>query len=379
MGITAEKRAGKATGKFRVELQRTVDGEKERYRQRHDTYAIAQADEERVLAMWAHGVPQDAVRTLQTTSGPLTLREAIAIVKAEGRVWKNSTSEAKCWSRMEAAARIIGDEPVETIDARLVNRLITSLESQGKASATINRYLSHLRRFLTECITLKLRKAPMEEKMFAWTEERDGRIVYFSKEEEQAIYEFLESRGRPEADAMRDLVEVAINTGCRPSELSRIKLEDIKDHRLTLWFTKNKKSRTLPLSPRTEALLTNLVVTGTMPTERGRRSWWERIREHMGKADDPDWVFYGCRHTCATRLLDANVNLYVIQAWMGHKVIQTTLRYAHMKDENLDQALVKLGNFMAGGLQEALSSAGFSVPQDVPHGGEYGAIMAGQR
>lgn len=373
MGITAEKRDGKPTGKFRVELQRTVDGQKERYRHRHDTMAAAKADEERVLAMWAQGVAQDAVKTYQSIGGPTTLLEAISIIKSEGRVWKNSSSEEKCWARMATIAKVIGKEPVETIDARVVNRVIAALEDQGKAPATINRYLSHLRRFLTECITLKVRKAPMEDAMFARTEEPDGRIVYFTREEEQAMYAYLESRGRPEASAVRDLIEVAINTGCRRTELLGARLEDIRDNRLTLWITKNKKNRTIPMSPRTTALLTRLIETGTMPTERGLRSWWERLREHMGKKDDPFWVFHACRHTCATRLLDANVNLYVIQAWMGHKVIQTTLRYAHMKDENLDQALVKLGNLLSGGPQEASISAGYSVPPHAPHGGEYGA------
>lgn len=374
MSITAEKRNGKPTGQWRVELQRTVDGQKERYRHRHDSFAAAKADEDRVKAMWAQGVAQDAVKTYQSTGGPTTLREAIAIVKSEGRVWKGSTSEDKAWARMNIIAGVIGKEPVETIDARVVNRVISYLEDEGKGPSTINRYLSHLRRFLTECILLKLRKAPLEDKMFAWTEESDGRIVYFTREEEQAMYAFLESRGRPEALAVRDLIEVAINTGCRRTELLSARLEDIKDNRLTLWITKNKKSRTVPMTARTTGLLVNLLQSGTMPTERGLRSWWMRLREHMGKADDPSWVFHACRHTCATRLLDANVNLYVIQAWMGHKVIQTTLRYAHMKDENLDQALVKVGNFMAGGLQEASISAGLGVPQLAPHGGEYRAV-----
>lgn len=377
MGITAEKRGGKTTGKFRVELQRTVQGSKERYRQRHDTFQAAQADEERVLAMWAQGVPQEAVRTAQVTGGPTTLREAIAIVKAEGRVWKNSSSERKTWSRMDIIAGIIGNEPVETIDARAVNRLITALENEGRGPATINRYLSHLRRFLTECRTLKLRKSPIETEMFSWQDDGQGRrIRWITQEEEKAIYEFLESRERPEASAVRDLIEVAINTGCRRTELLTARLEQINGHLLTLWDTKNKEPRTIPMTPRTTALLTGLIESGSMPTERGLRSWWGRVKDHLGLQEDRFFVFHACRHTCATRLLDANVNLYVIKEWMGHKVIQTTLRYAHMKPENLEQALVKLGNYMAGGLQEASISAGLSVPQHVPHLGEYRTASA---
>lgn len=371
MGITAEKKAGKPTGKFRVELQRTVDGSKERYRHRHETFAAAQADEERVKALWSQGAAPDAASTLQSTSGPVTFSEAIAIVQAEGRVWKGAATEKTAWQRMAIMEQTLGKDLVEHIDTRVVNRLITALEDAGKSPATVNRYVSHLRTFLSECISLDLRKAPLKDGMFNWQQESQGRIRWITKEEEQVIYAFLEARERPEADAVRDLIEVAINTGCRRDELLTAQIDQINGHLLTLWKTKTKTPRTIPMSPRTTALLTDLIASGTMPTQRGLRSWWNRVRDHMGMAEEKDFVFHACRHTCATRLLDAGVNLYVIKEWMGHKVIETTLRYAHMKPENLEQALVKVGNYMAGGPQEARSSAGSDVPQSAPQHGEY--------
>jgi site-specific recombinase XerD len=50
----------------------------------------------------------------------------------------------------------------------------------------------------------------------------------------------------------------------------------------------------------------------------------------MGLSDDENFVFHCLRHTRATRLVEMGVNLRVIQQFMGHKAIQTTLRYAHV-------------------------------------------------
>jgi integrase len=377
MGILAEKRAGKTTGKFRVELQRTVDGQQERYRHRHDTFAAAQADEARVRSMWAQGVAQDVVKTYQTTGGPLTLSEAIPLVKRDSRVWKGQASEETTWQRMAIIEAFMGKEALETIDIRSVNRLIQHLEDNKRSLSTINRYMSHLKTFLDTCIALELRTAPLKDKMFSWADEKGSeRIRFISREEEQRIYEYLESRERPEASAVRALIEVAIQTGCRRDELLTARISQINGHLLTLWHTKTKTPRTIPMTPRTTALLTDLIVSGSMPTRRGLRSWWNRVREHLGLQEELDFVFHSCRHTCATRLLEAGVNLYVIKEWMGHSVIETTLRYAHMQPKNLEQALVRLGNYVAGGLKEANLSEGFGVPQHVPHGGEYAQIRA---
>jgi len=55
----------------------------------------------------------------------------------------------------------------------------------------------------------------------------------------------------------------------------------------------------------------------------------------MGLLDDEDLVFHCLRHTRATRLVEMGVNLRVIQQFMGHRSIQTTLRYAHVSDDQL--------------------------------------------
>ena len=55
----------------------------------------------------------------------------------------------------------------------------------------------------------------------------------------------------------------------------------------------------------------------------------------MKLEDDPQFVVHMLRHTCASRLVQRGVPLAVVQKWMGHSNIQTTLRYAHLAPESL--------------------------------------------
>ena len=81
---------------------------------------------------------------------------------------------------------------------------------------------------------------------------------------------------------------------------------------------------------------------GRMPRADSLGREWNRARKAMGLEDDPWFVFRCCRHTCATRLVQANVNLAVVKEFMGHKTIETTLRYAHVNDTGLTDALRSL-------------------------------------
>ena len=127
--------------------------------------------------------------------------------------------------------------------------------------------------------------------------------------------------------------------------------------RLHLWKTKTDSPRTIPMSEATTELATELA-SGGIPTANMLRRHWEKARMELGLRDDDLFVFHTTRHTCATRLVDAGVYPFVIQEWLGHKSIETTLRYAHVRPENLDAALAKADLFRTAANCNAQSSAG---------------------
>jgi site-specific recombinase XerD len=59
----------------------------------------------------------------------------------------------------------------------------------------------------------------------------------------------------------------------------------------------------------------------------------------MGLGEDNQFVPHALRHTCASRLVQRGVPLKVVQEWLGHKTILTTMRYAHLAQSNLMSAM----------------------------------------
>ncbi len=51
------------------------------------------------------------------------------------------------------------------------------------------------------------------------------------------------------------------------------------------------------------------------------------------------FVLYDCRHTWATRAVEAGVDLVTLAAMMGHSRIQMVLRYAHPSQEHQFKAM----------------------------------------
>ena len=68
------------------------------------------------------------------------------------------------------------------------------------------------------------------------------------------------------------------------------------------------------------------------------RDWYRGLkRSGLG-----DLRFHDLRHTFASRLVMAGVDLYRVQTLMGHKTPTMTLRYAHLSRQHLRAAFALL-------------------------------------
>jgi len=75
-------------------------------------------------------------------------------------------------------------------------------------------------------------------------------------------------------------------------------------------------------------------------TYSGLKTQWKRIR---AKAGVKDFRFHDFRHDLATKLLRETGNLKTVQKALSHADIKTTTRYAHVLDEEVADAMEKLG------------------------------------
>jgi len=124
-----------------------------------------------------------------------------------------------------------------------------------------------------------------------------------------------------------DAVTVLIDTGLRGSELWRLEKRDIdfKKDLLSVWMSKNKKARSVPLTGRVKAILEPRLKVHPIHPFPYRNAWLDRLfvstRKHLGLEKDKQFIPYALRHTCASRLVQRGVNLRVLRASIAFKLV----------------------------------------------------------
>src|SRR6266702_1245058 len=157
------------------------------------------------------------------------------------------------------------------------------------------------------------------------------------------------------------LLQTAVTTGMRVSELTGLKTADV--HLGTAPHTvcrgKGRKNRTTPLDADTVAVLkTHLAETGASPagfvfptrtgTRMSRDAVAARLAKHVASAATTCPSLAGTpvtphtlRHTAAMRLLHAGIDVTVIALWLGHESIETTYIYLHADMKTKEAALAR--------------------------------------
>ncbi len=76
-------------------------------------------------------------------------------------------------------------------------------------------------------------------------------------------------------------------------------------------------------------------------TYNGLKTYWRRMRKRV---DLTDFRFHDFRHDLGTKLLRETGNLKLVQKALNHRDIKTTVRYAHVLDEDLRKGLEQVSD-----------------------------------
>lgn len=155
------------------------------------------------------------------------------------------------------------------------------------------------------------------------------------------------------ADYLKPLIILDLNTGLRRGELFNLKWADVDLDRAILTVkgegAKTGQTRHVPLNQEAYSVLyrwkTQSKETGLIfPGKKGERltnvnnSWRKLLKD----ADITDFRFHDLRHTFASRLVMAGVDLNTVRELLGHADIKMTLRYSHLSPEVKQAAVDKL-------------------------------------
>jgi len=258
-------------------------------------------------------------------------------------------TQSKYIRAVKELTRYLGHSP-DTATAEELRKYQLSMVNNGVSRITLNATLTALKFFFVTTLEradalTKISTVPVPRKL----------PVVLSREEAARL---INAAGNPKYKAA---LSVAYGAGLRVSEVVTLKVSDIDSNRMALRVEqgKGRKDRYAMLSP---VLLEHL------------RAWWHFANEQRLMLDG-GWLFPGqnpihhmgarqlsrachaaaadaqinkrvsmhtLRHSFATHLLEAKVDIRVIQVLLGHKKLETTAVYASVATALLREVISPL-------------------------------------
>jgi integrase len=232
---------------------------------------------------------------------------------------------AKAGWWMEMIADLQDDHPQWSTST--VNRVVS-------AGTTVLKVTSQAGLHSVECPSFK-RLREGEVRMTYFTKEQVDRMAFVSKD----IFE---------RDDLADAITFSAYTGVRQGELMALKSEDIDLSLETIWVggkpgreTKGRNVRAVPIHPKVEAILQrrldrSYLFRDDFSNKDQLYRAFKKVRDFCGISDDHVW--HSLRHSFGTFLGEVT-HPRQIMALMGHRNIETSLRYVKATDAALKSAI----------------------------------------
>lgn len=254
-------------------------------------------------------------------------------------------------------AEFLGHSPDLATEDQLRNYLLSAKESKNWAGSTINVALQALKLFFRitcpkDWQILKLARVKSEQKL----------PVVISIDEVHTLLKLIEK------PSMRCFFIVVYSMGLRLQEALNLQVSDIDSKRGLVHIHRGKgaKDRLVPLPKSTYEELRSFWVTHRnpvwiFPAEGRNHKLAPTAEKPMSESSVQDvlgavleqlkWGNRGVtphtlRHCYATHLLEAGVNLRLIQKYLGHKHLSSTMIYLHITTAGEEAAIAKINSLM---------------------------------
>ena len=180
------------------------------------------------------------------------------------------------------------------------------------------------------------------------------KIGFFTKEKAKELLELLQQR---ENKRLYELTTLLLFTGARFSEVARLTWSDINFNTSLIFFASSKdgNARYIKMSNRVlevvNTLYKNKINNLVIPTINGNKyekmpkEWQIEVDKLIPGNDNANkdrLTTHSLRHTHASWLAQSGVDILHIKEQLGHKKIETTMRYSHLIDDRRHQATERL-------------------------------------
>ena len=262
-----------------------------------------------------------------------------------------------------------GDIAIGKIDRAAVAAWDGELASGGMVSQTRRNCLITLRALLCRC-AVALRWLPEAPRMPSLPATSAIQPNVLSPEQVEAILDAAQPRAKL-------VFLLMIEAGLRPAEVCELRWHDVQTQSVRKtgqWIertvlnvrrsfvmgritsTKSGKGRFVPVSERLKAALGERGEPDALVAVDSKGKRWKGSGAHKAflsaakRANvEGSWRLYDLRHYFCTTLFRSRVNPRVIMSLMGHADLETTLRYAHVVQDDLYDAIESKEVFLTSG------------------------------
>ncbi|RYZ84162.1 MAG: site-specific integrase [Proteobacteria bacterium] len=273
--------------------------------------------------------------------------------------WRSNTESY--WRETEQR---LAELTVLEITPSLLRTLERSFRESGNSKATVQRKVAWIKGVLNYAVSMeRIPYNPIAK--FKSAKPDKPSLEFWEKDEAQSFLAFADKRyPRSSEDRWKYLVYlVALNTALRAGEIWALRPNALRQSFDLIYVTeqldlltkkfrglKGKEARSVPLSKEIAAELMSWIdARGLKPCELMLAPLESTGVDHNNfvhrvfAKDLKDWggrqiKFHGLRHTAATLMLDSQVDIRTVQLILGHKNIETTLRYVHAIGQNVRKA-----------------------------------------
>jgi integrase len=254
---------------------------------------------------------------------------------------------------------VLGKYELIKLDMKIFESLKTQKTQEGFKEQTVKHILGICRQIINHCIKYEYVKNysnPLSDGKVKMPQIDNARQAFLTHEEARELLGYLNT----------DLTRTAylytlfcLWTGARLSEVANLKWQDVNFETNKIYFPKTKggNSRYVPISKilRSEFLkLADLkkgqyVLFGDKESDKKGRmpesfeTAMEMVRPGNSKLTDQYKITaHSLRHTHASWLAMAGLDIMHIKEQLGHKTIQMTLRYSHLIPNRRDKVIEEI-------------------------------------
>lgn len=279
--------------------------------------------------------------------------DSVFTLYCAAKIHKKSLSDEQSYYK-NWIAPAIGSKRLDEITLSNLNKIRTEMTAAGKALRSIQYIKSIVRQVYNFAIEEKLYNGTIPTKNFLKGQKfrlNNKRQQYLSPEEASSLLAAI----RPRSEQTYNICLLSLNTGMRFGEIASLQWQHVNltARSITIIDPKAGENRTAFMSDAVVSMFQGITAGKpnelVFPSRTGGKM--QSVSKVFFRAVDAlglnegvtdrrmKIVFHSLRHSCASWLVNAGVELPTIAKILGHKNLVMTSRYSHVNDTSVRNAM----------------------------------------